>query len=95
MTHLPIVPQTDLQRLLVEQALALAQQLEQAAATAPHGEVLDRCELATLHQGRQFLQDALAAALQQQIRQGEKRGRPPASAPVAKRGKTKVPTRAK
>jgi len=77
----------------LEQALAYAQQLEHAAATAPHGQILDRCELATLQQGRQFLKDCLAAALQQQICQGEKRGRRRGSAkaaPVA--AATRAPT---
>jgi hypothetical protein len=94
MSHLPIVPQSDFQRLLLEQALAFARHLEQAAAWAPHGEILDRCELATLAQGRQFLKDALAAVLQQQILQGEKKGRPPAAVPAASPDATKAPTRA-
>ena len=69
MSHLPVVPQSDFQRQLVERALALAQELERAAASAPYGRLLDRCELLLLDQGRQLLRDALAGALQQQIAQ--------------------------
>jgi hypothetical protein len=94
MSHLPVVPQSDLQRLLLEQALAFAQQLEQAASAAPDGAVLDRCEQATLAHGRQFLKDALAAALQQQIARGEKRGPAPAAALAVGPAVTKAPTRA-
>lgn len=82
MPEQPIIPETPLQRLILEQALALARQLEQAAADAPARQLLERCELATLERGRQFLRDALAAAVQQRIEQGEKKGRPPAPAPA-------------
>ena len=36
--------ETDFQRLVVEQALALAREVESAAGTAPPGRVLDCCE---------------------------------------------------
>lgn len=92
MPHLPIVPQSDLQRLILEQALGLAQELERAAGSAPPGQVLDRCEVATLAHGRQFLRDALASVLQQQVTQGEKKGARPgparADTPAATRGPT-------
>ena len=94
MSHLPVVPQSDFQRQLVERALALAQELERTAAAAPHGAVLDRCELLLLDQGRRLLRDALAGAVQQQLAAAEKRGRRPASAPAARPGDTKAPTRA-
>lgn len=94
MSHLPIVPQSDFQRLVVEQALAFAVRLEQAAGSAPHGEILDRCERATLEHGRQLLRDCLAAALQQRVLAGEKKGRPPASVPADRPAGTKAPTRA-
>jgi hypothetical protein len=79
----PIIPETPLQRLLVEQALALARHLEQAAAEAPHGQALDRCESVALDRGRQFLRDALASALQSRVSQEEKKGPPPAPAGTA------------
>jgi hypothetical protein len=63
MPHPPAAPQSDFQRQLVGRALALAQELERAAAPAPHGGLLDRCELLLLDQGRQPLRDALQDAL--------------------------------
>lgn len=74
MSHPPVEPRSDFQRLVVEQALAYAQQLEQAARSALPGQTLDCCEGVVLAQGRQFLRDTLAAALQQQIHEGEKKG---------------------
>jgi hypothetical protein len=71
------VAQSDFQRLIVEQALAYAQQLEQAAGSAPPGQTLDSCEGVVLGQGRQFLLDSLAAAVQQHIHESEKKGLPP------------------
>lgn len=92
MAEQPIIPETPLQRLILEQALALARQLEQAAWQAPDGQILDRCELAALDQGRQFLRDALAAAVGQRISEGEKRGRPPVAAAVDSFATTKATT---
>jgi hypothetical protein len=94
MSHLPVVPQSDFQRQLVERALALAVELERAAASAPHGSLLDRCEALLLDQGRQLLRDALTGALQQQIAQAEKRGPQPAPVPADRTADTKAPTRA-
>jgi hypothetical protein len=77
MSHSPIVPQSDFQRVVLEQALAYAQQLEQAANSAASGQTLDSCELVVLDRGRQFLRDSRAAALQQHIHQAEKKGSRP------------------
>jgi hypothetical protein len=93
MSQLPVVPQSNFQRQVVEQALALAVELERTAATAPHGHLLDRCELLVLDEGRRLLRDSLAGALQQQIIQGEKKGRPPAPAPADSADATRGPTR--
>lgn len=93
MSHFPIVPQSDFERLILEQALCFARQLEQAAGSAPPGQIVDRCELAALAHGRQFLRDALASALQQQILQGEKKGARPAPARADTPAATKGPTR--
>ena len=92
MSHPAIVPQSEFQCIVIEQALAYAQQLEQTARTAPSGQILDSCECVVLDQGRQFLRDTLAAALQQQIHEGEKKGHPPepvlVARPAATRGQT-------
>lgn len=81
---------TPLQRLIVEQALALAKELEQAADDAPDGQVLDRCERVALGPGREFLRRALTAALEQQAQAVEKKGRPADAAPAGPVGGTRV-----
>jgi len=92
----PIVAETPLQRLLAEQAIAFAKELEAASAQAPHGLGLARCEAVALDRGRVLLRNALAAALQRQIAEGEKRGLPPAPAradtPGATRGARRRPS---
>ena len=44
--------------MIVEQALALAQEFEEAADSASDGQVLDRCERVALDSGRTFLRQA-------------------------------------
>jgi hypothetical protein len=95
MSHPPIEPKSDLQRVVLEQALAYAAQLEQTAQTAPSGQTLDSCERVVLQQGRQFLRDSLAAALQQQIHEGEKKGLPLAPVPAVGSAATRAPIRAR
>ncbi len=74
---------TPLQRTIVERALALAQELEATAGSAPAGQVIDRCESLLLGNGREFLRRALEDTLQDQVDALEKKGRPAGSAPVA------------
>ncbi len=95
MSQSPIIPQTELQRVVVEQALAYAQQLEQAAQNAPPSHLLDHCETVVLDSGREFLRKTLTAALQQQIHETEKKGAPPAPVLVASPVGTKALTRAR
>ena len=73
---------TPLQALLVEQALLLAQQLEQTANAAPDGQVLARVEALAVPAGRALTRTAVEAALQAQAEAAEKKGRPAAPAPV-------------
>src|SRR3954453_5147530 len=68
------LPQSSLQRQIVQMALDLATQLEKQAQQAPLGSVLDACEGLLLDRGRQFLRDSLAATLRDQANQAEKRG---------------------
>lgn len=75
MPEAPLLPQSPLQSQIARMALELAAQLQHQAQEAPPGGILDACESLLLHQGRQFLRDALAATLQQQIDQAEKKGR--------------------
>jgi hypothetical protein len=74
---------TPLQALLLEQALLLAQQLEQTAAAAPDGQVLARVEAAAVPAGRELTRRAVEAALQAQAEAAEKKGRRAAAAPAA------------
>jgi hypothetical protein len=74
MPEAPLLPSTPLQRQIARMALDLAARLEEQAKQAPRGAVLDACEALLLDQGRQFLRDSLAATLQQQIDQDEKKG---------------------
>jgi hypothetical protein len=90
----PIVPQTPLQRLIVERALAYARQLEQAANSAPDGSVLGHCEKVALGQGREFLRLSVADALQAQADPLEKKAPPHARAAVGSPAGTKAAPRA-
>jgi hypothetical protein len=75
---------TPLQALLVEQALLLAQQLEQTAAAAPDGQVLSRVEALAVPAARELARRAVEAALQAQAEAAEKKGR--RAAPVRAAG---------
>jgi hypothetical protein len=78
--------QTPLEALLVEQALLLARQLQQAADAAPDGQVLARVEATALPAGRELTRQAVEAALQAQADRAEKKGRPAGDAPPARGG---------
>ena len=83
MTAATLDAMTPLQRLIVERALALAQELEVTADSAPDGQVIDRCESLLLGNGREFLRRALEDTIQAQVDALEKKGRPAGPAPVA------------
>ena len=70
---------------LVRRALALAEEMEQLALTAPDGEVFDACEGAVVHQGRDLQAQLLADAVARRIEAAEKRGRRSAPASAASR----------
>jgi hypothetical protein len=74
--------ETPLEALVLEQALALARQLQQAAAAAPDGHVLGAVEATALTAGRELTRQAVEAALQSQAVLAEKKGRRPAAAPA-------------
>ena len=76
MTRRAFRADTPLQALLVEQALALARELERAADAAPDGQVLARVEALAVPAGRELTRRAVEAALQQQAAAAETRGRP-------------------
>ena len=80
---------TPTQRLILEQAYVMAQELEAAADSAPEGRVIDRCESFLLGNGRDFLRKVLESTLQTRAEVLEKKGAPPDTAGVGRRGATK------
>lgn len=76
---------------IVRRALALAEEMEQLALTAPDGKVFDACETAVIEKGRRFQSQALGEAVARRIEAAEKKGRRSASAPVAVKRKTAAP----
>lgn len=81
---------TPLQRLIVEQAFVLAQELEVAVDSAPKGQVVDRCESLLLGHGRDFLRRALESTLQLKAEALQKKGQPPEIAPAGHRDATRA-----
>ena len=67
----------------VRRVLALAEELEQLALTAPDGTVLDACEGAVLDKGRDLQRQLLGEAVARRIEAAEKKGRRCAAAPAA------------
>jgi hypothetical protein len=82
---------TELESILVDQALAMARELEAVTDAAPDGQVLAIAELAALRSGRELTRRALEAALQRQAELAEKKGLPavPVPAAVAARSRTR------
>jgi hypothetical protein len=76
---------------LVRRLLALHEELQALALSAPDGTVFDACETAVLAGGRQVQQQMLEEALARRIEAAEKRGRRCAPAPAAGPRKTAVP----
>lgn len=94
MTPTSVSVDSEFQRLVVEQALALAREVESTAGAAPHGRVLDRCEGLLLTRGRDFLLTVLQGMAQRTADEAVKKGGPePATAATA--GATKGPRRAR
>jgi len=76
---------TPIQRLIVEQALVMAKELETAAESAPEGQVIDRCETFLLGYGRDFLRRVLESTIQSRAEVLEKKGAPPEPVGVGRR----------
>ena len=77
------------QRLIVEQAYVMAQELERAAEAAPEGQIIDRCESFLLGSGRDFLRRVLESTLQARSEALEKKGGSPESVSAGRRGGTR------
>lgn len=74
---------TELESILVEQALAMARELELASDAAPDGQVLAVSEALAIRAGRELTRRALEATLRRQADPAEQKGLPAAPAPVA------------
>ena len=74
--------------VIVRRALALAEEMEQLALSAPEGTVFDACEEAVIEKGRNLQGQMLGEAVARRIEAAEKKGRRSASASVAGRKKT-------
>ena len=81
---------TPLQALLIEQALLMAREIEQAAGDAPDGQVLARLEASAVPAARELARLAVQSAAQAQADEAEKRGRAGVSArPAPARRRTR------
>jgi hypothetical protein len=76
---------------IVRRALALAEEMEQLALTAPDGTVFEACEGAVVEKGRTFQAHALGEAVARRIDAAEKKGRRSGSANAVARKKTADP----
>lgn len=74
---------TPLQALMVEQALAMAEELEKESDSAADGKVLSVVEQIALKRGREFMRSAIEASLQAQADKVEKKGHRVGYVPIA------------
>jgi hypothetical protein len=90
-----LVAETALQRLMMEKALVMAQELERAGAAAPDGKVLEVLEGLAVDCGRDFTRSALENALQRQVEDFEKKFHEAVAVDVVKSAATKASRLAK
>ena len=74
---------TELESILVEQALAMARELEMVSDAAPDGHVLAVSELAASRGGRELTRRALEVTPQRQAARARQKGPPARPAPAA------------
>ena len=79
---------------LVRQLLALHEELEALALSAPDGTVLEACETAAIPKGRDLTKQILEDAVARRIESAEKRGRRSARVRAAGPRRTGGPPRA-
>jgi hypothetical protein len=77
----------------IRRALAMMEEMEQLALTAPDGEVFDQCEQAVIEKGRNLQAAMLGEAVARRVEAAEKKGRRSASVRVVARKKTEDPSR--
>jgi hypothetical protein len=95
MEPVTMTARTPLQQLMMEKALAMAEELERAGAAAADGHVLDELEMLAVARGRDFTRGALEGALQRQVDEVEKKLRRAAFVDAVKEGVTKGRRRVK
>ncbi|MGE3818697.1 MAG: hypothetical protein AB7I30_04630 [Isosphaeraceae bacterium] len=81
---------TELEAILLEQALIMARELEAVSDAAPDGQVLAVTEAAAVRCGRALTRTALEGALRRQARAAEKKGAPAGPAPAAGAGSSRT-----
>lgn len=79
---------------MVRRALAMAEEMEHLALSAPDGTVFDACEEAVVEKGRTFQGQVLAEAVTRRVEVAEKKGRRSASVSADARKKTADPKNA-
>lgn len=94
MEPVSMTARTPLQRLLMEKALAMAEELERVGDAAADGKVLEELEALAVERGREFTRQSLEGALQRAVNDVEKKLHIFASAPAASVADTKAPRRA-
>ena len=95
MTPLTVTVTDPTERLLVEQVLAFARELQATATNSPDGQVLRNAEGFCLNQGRELLRTALTTVVQAQADAVEKKGRRPGSVRAVPDATTRVATTSK
>ena len=85
-----VTVRTELEAILVEQALAMARELEAISDAAPDGQVLAVAEAAAVRSGRDLTRAALEAALRRQAEAAERKGLAAAPAPAAGVGSSRT-----
>ena len=78
---------------IVRRALAMAEEMEQLALTAPDGTVFDACEQAVVTKGRDLQGQVLGEAVARRIEAAEKKGRRSVSVHAGSRKRTAGPKR--
>jgi hypothetical protein len=78
----------------MRRALAMMEEMEQLALTAPDGQVFNVCEEAVIEKGRKLQADTLGEAVARRIEAAEKKGRRSASARAGAKKKTVAPNHA-
>jgi hypothetical protein len=72
----------------MRRALAMLEEMEQLALTAPDGQVFDVCEQAVIATGRRFQAATLGEAVARRVEAAEKKGRRPGGVNAVARKKT-------